>query len=92
MNNVKKSNSAHQRLYIFNFNKNKSAKDINEIAKYYTKENYHRSTIEWQNKLNRKLNKKEKKQLFRAYENRVYSNFSLPTKKYKNQPNYIDFK
>jgi hypothetical protein len=83
---------AHDRLYLQNVKKYKSAKDINSIATFKTKYGYHQSASSWQKNINRKLTKTEKKQLYRAFENRTFSDFSLPTKKYRNQPNYINFK
>jgi hypothetical protein len=91
-NSIKRSNAAHSRLYLMNHKKSNQSKDIQSIVKFSTKEHYHRSTIDWQKSLNRKLNKTEKKQLYRAYERRVNDNFGLPNKNYKNQPNYISFK
>ena len=87
-----RSNQAHERLSMKAFKESRNAKTPESIVISKTKHEYHKSSKSWQEKLNRRLNKKEKKQLFRAFNNYHRSSWGLPEIKYKNQPNYINFK
>jgi hypothetical protein len=58
------SNSAHKRLQEKNFQFKQNEEDPNKHINYYGKSIYHRDAVWQQEKLNRKMNKKEKQHLF----------------------------